>query len=78
VNAEFQALASAIERDRFLRARRMTVEQRLLQGAELFDYACEASLAGLRARFPAAIDAELQALLRQRLTRAREIGAGAL
>lgn len=67
-----QALADAIERDRFLRARRLTVDQRLVQGAELFDFACEASLAGLRAQFPAATDAELQVRLRQRLVRARE------
>ncbi len=51
----------------------MTVEQRLLQGAELFDYACEASLAGLRTQFPGATGAELQMHLRQRLTRAREL-----
>lgn len=71
VNHEFQAMADAIERDRARRAHGMTVEQRLLQGAMLFDYACEASLAGLRAQFPAATDAELQDHLAQRLIRAR-------
>lgn len=76
VNDEFQTMADAIERDRSLRAHRMTVEQRILQGAVLFDYACEASLAGLRAQFPAATDKELQDRLAQRLTRAREREAG--
>jgi hypothetical protein len=75
VNPEFQPLADAIERDRFLRARRMTLEQRLVQGAELFDYACQASLAGLRAQFPNATEAELQERLRQRIRRARELEA---
>lgn len=73
MNPDFQALADAIERDRFLRAHRMTVEQRLTQGAALFDYACEAALTGLRAQFPTATDAELQVRLRQTLTRAREL-----
>jgi hypothetical protein len=51
----------------------MTVEQRLVQGAALFDYACEAALTGLRAQFPTATDADLQVRLRQTLTRAREL-----
>ena len=72
MNPEFQTAADAIARDRSLRARRMTVEQRLLQGAVLFDYACEASLAGLRAQFPAATHAELRERLGQRLKRARD------
>jgi hypothetical protein len=78
MHLEFQSLADAIERDRFLRARRMTVDQRLVQGTELFDFACEASLAGLRAQFPAATDAELEMHLRQRLTRARRLEGVAL
>lgn len=75
MNREFQTVADAIERDRTLRARRMSVEQRLLQGPELFDYACEASLAGLRAQFPDATADELHRQLRQRLIRARAIEA---
>ena len=75
MNLEFQAVADAIERDRTQRARRMSVEQRLLQGPELFDYACEASLAGLRAQFPDAPVDELHRRLRQRLTRARALEA---
>lgn len=51
----------------------MTVEQRLIQGAALFDYACEAALTGLRAQFPTATDAELEVRLRHTLTRAREL-----
>jgi len=73
VNPDFEALANAIERDRHLRAHRMTVEQRLIQGAALFDYACEAALTGLRAQFPTATDAELEVRLRHTLTRAREL-----
>jgi hypothetical protein len=73
VNPDFQALADALERDRHLRAHRMTLEQRLIQGAALFDYACEAALTGLRAQFPTATDAELQVRLRRTLTRAREL-----
>lgn len=73
MNPDLQALAAAIERDRHLRARRMTVEQRLIQGAALFDYACETALTGLRAQFPTATNAELQVRLRHTLTRAREL-----
>ena len=73
MNPDFQALADALERERQLRAHRMTVEQRLVQGAALFDYACAAALAGLRAQFPTATDAELQVRLGRTLTRAREL-----
>ena len=73
MNPDFQALANAIERDRHLRAHRMTVEQRLIQGAALFDYACEAALTGLRAQFPTDTDAELHVRLRHTLTRARKL-----
>ena len=53
----------------------MTLEQRLVQGTELFDYACQASLAGIRAQFPTATEAEMQEHLRQRIRRARELEA---
>jgi len=75
VNPEFKPLADAIERDRILRARRTTIEQRLVQGAELFDYACQATMAGLRTQFPSAPEDELQERLRQRLKRARQLEA---
>ncbi len=51
----------------------MTVEQRLIQGAALFDYACEAALTGLRAQFPTDTDAELHVRLRHTLARAQKL-----
>lgn len=78
MSLDSQTTADSIERDRVQRARRMSVEQRLIQGTELFEYACEASLAGLRAQFPDASADELHRRLRQRLTRARTIEANRL
>ena len=67
VNNEFQSLADEIYRDRVLRARRSSPEARILQGPELFDYACSISLAGLREEMPGASEEELRSGLRRRL-----------
>jgi hypothetical protein len=64
---EFQPLADELYRERVLRARRVPPEERILQGPELFDYACSVSLAGLREEMPTATEAELRQGLRRRL-----------
>jgi hypothetical protein len=40
------------ERDLVEQARAMSFEQRFLAGAELFDYACEIAIGGIRSQFP--------------------------
>ncbi len=71
VHPETVPLATALEQSRIRRARQMSVEQRLVMGAGLFDYACQAALAGLRAQWPSASDADLLVRLSERLRRER-------
>jgi hypothetical protein len=71
--SEFKPLADDLYRERILRARRMSLDHRLMAGAELFDYASEASLAGLRALMPQATDVELLQELRRRLILSRKL-----
>jgi hypothetical protein len=73
MNPEFQPLADAIYRERVLRARRVPPEQRILEGPQLFDFACSASLAGLRMQMPNASEAELRQGLRRRLAIGRKL-----
>lgn len=74
---EIQQLHQAIYRDKILRAREMTPEQKLLAGAELFDYACRITLAGIRSQNPEASEERVQEILRERLAwkQRREEGA---
>jgi len=72
---EFQSLADELYRERVLRARKLPVELRLIAGAELFDFGCEASLAGLRAQMPQATESELFLQLRRRLNLSRRLEA---
>ena len=66
------ALIDHLHRERILRARQSTESERLLQGAQLFDYGVEAMMAGLRLTHPNATEAELLVLVRQRLARQRQ------
>lgn len=71
---DIKALADAIFRDRVLRARQMPPEEKLLDGARLFDYACRITEAGIRNEFPDADDQRVAEILRERvdLQRRRE------
>lgn len=60
-------LIEQLRRDKIEAAKRMTPEQKLLAGGDLFDLACAAALAGIRMRHPAIGDEEAQRLLRERL-----------
>lgn len=73
MNPEFQALADELYRERVLRARRTPPEERILQGPQLFDMACEASLAGIRARNAGMDEAALFAELRRRIRIGRQM-----
>ncbi len=67
MNEEFKPLADEIYRERVLRARRTPAEQRIMEGPQLFDYACSISIEGLRMEMPNASEAELRLGLRRRL-----------
>jgi hypothetical protein len=70
-----QELVDDIYRERVLRARRTPIEQKILAGAELFEFACRFACAGIRRENPGADEARVQALLRDRLVLARRLGA---
>ena len=67
-------LADDIYRERVLRARRTPIEQKVLAGAELFDFACQFTRAGIRAQNPEADEPQVEAILRERLALARRLG----
>jgi hypothetical protein len=67
-------LADDIYRERVLRARRTPIEQKILAGPELFDFACQITRAGIRDQNPGADEAQVEALLRERLALARRLG----
>ena len=55
-------------------AGRHRIEQKFLAGPELFDFACELARAGIRDQNPGADEAQVEALLRERLALARRLG----
>lgn len=67
-------LADEIYRDRVLRARRTPIEQKILAGPELFELACEFTRAGIRHQNPGLDEAQVEAMLRERLALARQLG----
>jgi hypothetical protein len=69
-------LADAIYRERVLRARRMSPEQKFLAGAELFEMACQITLAGIRHQNPNADEHRVQEIFHQRLALARRLEGG--
>lgn len=66
-------LIAQLHREDVEQARRMTPEQKLVAGAELFDYACSITKAGIRAQNPGADEEAVLKLLRERLERAEEL-----
>ena len=60
-------------RERVLRARRMPLEEKLLAGPRLFEYACEITRAGIRQQFPEADEQRVQEILAERLSLRRKL-----
>ena len=54
-----------------LRAQQLTPRDRFFAGAELFDYACSITLAGIRSQNPDLSDLEHQEILKNRVHRRR-------
>ena len=65
-------LIAALRHDEIERARRMTPEEKFTAGPRLFAYACQITLAGIRAQFPKADEATVRQILRDRLAWQRQ------
>jgi hypothetical protein len=68
---EFQSpyapLIEQLYREEVEGAREMSGEEKLLAGQQLFEYACEITLAGIRNQNPGISEDECRAILRERL-----------
>ena len=62
-----------IYRERVLRARSTPIEQKLMAGAELFEYACRLTCDGIRHQNPGIDESRVQQILRDRLALARRL-----
>lgn len=61
-------LIDALDREDIEQSRRMTFEQKFLAGAELFDYACGITKAGIRWQNPSFDEAQVMTELRRRVS----------
>ena len=60
-------LIDEIYRDKVIQARKMSLEQKLWAGPELFEWSCQWALAGIRHQFPEANDERARQILQERL-----------
>lgn len=65
--SEFAPLIDELYREEVLEARQMSAEEKFVAGQELFEMACEVTLAGIRNENPGATEAECQRILEDRL-----------
>jgi len=68
-----QELIDELFRERVLRARRTPPEEKLLDGARLFDLACRIVADGIRDQYPDADERRVQEILAQRVALARRL-----
>ncbi len=66
-------LIDALFRERVLRARAMSPEEKLLEGPRLFDEACRRMADGIRDQYPDADERRVQEILNQRLALLRRL-----
>jgi hypothetical protein len=66
-------LIDELYRQRVLRARQMPPEEKFLEGARLFDYACRITRDGIRHQYPDADEEHVEQILRQRLALRRRL-----
>jgi len=66
-------LVDDIYRERVLRARRTPPEEKLLDGARLFDLSCRIMMDGIRDQFPDADEQKVREILSQRLALLRRL-----
>ena len=67
-----QELIDQLRREEIEDARRMTVEQKLTAGGDLFDSSCEVTLGGIFAQYPGISRKQAMDILRRRLDFARQ------
>jgi hypothetical protein len=72
---EIAELARQINREKIERARAMSISEKFLAGAELFEEACEVSRSGIRNRHPEWNEEQVEAELVRRLEIGRRIEA---
>ena len=65
--SEFQPLIDQLYREEVLEARKMTPEEKFLAKKDLFRFACEITLAGIRSENPGATEEECMKILEDRL-----------
>jgi hypothetical protein len=73
MNNEFQPLADALYWEKVERARKLSPEERMAAGPELFDYACSITLNALREQMPNATEAQLLDKVRERIAIKRRL-----
>jgi hypothetical protein len=71
-----QEIIDQLYRERILRARAMSMEDKFFLGAELFDQACRLMADGIRNQFPEANAAQVQEILEKRLRLLRDLEGG--
>jgi len=69
---QIRQLGKELHRQKILRARAIPIEEKLLAGAQLFDYACQITLSGIRSQHPEASEERVQEILRERLAWAKK------
>ena len=65
--SEFAPLIDELYREEVLEARRMSPEEKFLLGEQLFNFACEVTLSGIRRENPNVTEAECERILDERL-----------
>lgn len=73
MNDEFNALADTLFWEKIERARKISPEDRMKAGPELFDYACAITLNALRERMPGATEVQLLDKVRERIAIKRQL-----
>lgn len=73
MDGDISKLAEAIYREKVLRARKLTVGERIATGIELFEGALGMMRDGIRAQFPGMAEPEVEELVRKRLNRIRQV-----
>ncbi len=68
-----QELVDDIYREKVLRARRSSPGEKILDGPELFDWACQWMVAGIRSQFPGADADRVRAIVDERLALRRRL-----
>ena len=73
MESEFKALADTLYWEKIERARKVSPEDRMKAGPELFDYACAITMNALRERMPDATEAQLLDKVRERIAIKRQL-----